>query len=271
MPLTSILFYILPSFLLAPFCKPLQKEPKVLICYAKLKPESISGYHMLILEPKHYLPSNIRVFKKQNEQVFAYLSLGEVNANADHFAKVSKYTLGKNEQWDSHYLNLNSPETLQVLLDLVAHYFAEGYDGLFLDNIDNYAQFGPQKDQKQALIELIRKIKTAFPAKKLIQNAGLELVPDTANYIHSIAIESVATNYDFTAQKYQLSDESRYNSLLASIEQIQNSFHKSILLIEYADDESLKRRVEERLSAVNCALFIGKIDLQQPPLLQLDK
>lgn len=270
MPLTNILFYILPSFLLSSFCRMEQKESKVLICYAKLKPEVVKGYKMIIVEPKHYLPSTIRVLKKQNEEIYAYISFGEVNSNADHYAKVAQYTSGKNEQWDSHYLNLESPETVKVLLDLVAKIFASGYDGLFMDNIDNFTQFGPQKDQHAAVIQLIKKIKNLYPNKKFIQNAGLELVPETAPYISSLAIESVATNYDFKHQTYQLSDEERWTSLRSAVLAIKNKFNKNVLLIEYADNPELKKAILNRVEDLNCALFMGTIDLQQQPQLDLN-
>lgn len=265
MPLTNFLIYLLPSFLFSSFCRLEQKEDKVLICYAKLKPELIKGYNMLIVEPKHYLPSNVRVFKKQNEEIFAYISLGEVNTNADHYAKVAQFTSGKNEQWDSHYLNLDSPQTIKVLLDIVAHIFATGYDGLFLDNIDNFTQFGPQKKQHQAVVELIKKIKKLYPNKKLIQNAGLELVPETAPYISSVAIESVASNYDFKHQTYQLSDDERWSNLRTAVLDTKYKYKKNILLIEYADNVPLKQAIIDRVDDLDCSLFIGTIDLQIQP------
>jgi uncharacterized protein (TIGR01370 family) len=265
MPLTNILFYLLPSFLFSSFCRLEQKEAKVLICYAKLKPELIKGYKMLIVEPKHYLPSNIRVFKKQNEEIYAYISFGEVNTNADHYAKVAPYTSGKNEQWDSHYLNLESPQTVKVLLDMVARIFASGYDGLFMDNIDNFTQYGPQKNQHHAVVDLIKKIKALYPTKKFMQNAGLELLPDTAPYISSVAIESVASHYNFNKQTYQLSDHERWDNLSSAVLATKNKFKKNILLIEYADTDELKQAIINRVHDMDCSLFIGTIDLQQQP------
>jgi hypothetical protein len=265
MPLTNILFYLLPSFLFSSFSRQEQKEAKVLICYAKLKPELIKGYKTLIVEPKHYLPSNIRVFKKQNEEIYAYISLGEVNTNADHYSKVAQYTTGKNDQWDSHYLNLETPQTSKVLLEIVARIYASGYDGLFLDNIDNFTQYGPQKGQHDAVIELIKKIKTTYPTKKLIQNAGLELVPETAPFISSLAIESIASHYDFEKKKYKLSDEERFAYLKSAVMAMQLKFKKNVLLIEYAEDPELKKAIKQRVQDLDYSLFIGPIDLQQPP------
>ena len=71
------------------------KKSNVLVCYGKLNPESVKGYKYVIVESKHYFPSNIRVLKAQNTKVFAYISLGEVNANAPHFNELKKKYLRK--------------------------------------------------------------------------------------------------------------------------------------------------------------------------------
>lgn len=251
--------------MLMPFCSFDQKATDVLICYGKLQPEEISGYHTLILEPKHYFASDIRVFKKQNKEVYAYISLGEVNVNAPHYTKLSAITTGKNEQWDSYYLDLESAKTNQVLFEIIDAIFATGYDGLFLDNVDNFNQYGPQKKQKQALIQLIQKIKSKYPAKKLIQNAGLALVPETHKYISSLAIESVASAYDFKSQQYQLSTEEHWKSMRANLIEIQKKYQKPIILIEYADSPKLFTQIQDRSNTFDCSLFVGTIDLQELP------
>jgi len=265
MLLTNILFYLLPAVFFTPFCRSDENSPAFLICYAKLDPAQIKGYQTLIVEPKHYLPSNVRVFKKHNKQVLAYISLGEVNSNADHYSKVSPYTVGKNELWDSHYLNLESPETVKILLDVIADLFASGYDGLFLDNIDNFSQYGPQKEQSGALVQMIKTIKSKYPSKKLMQNAGLELLPKTEDFISAIAIESVASHYDFKLKEYQLSDTDRWNERSTNVLNIKKWFHKPILLIEYADTKELLQDIQQRVSALDCDLFIGPIELQHLP------
>ena len=270
MPLTSVCLSLITSLMLMPTSSFDQKAPEVLICYGKLKPEEISGYQTLILEPKHYFASAIRVLKKQNKEVYAYISLGEVNANAPHYAELSALTSGKNEQWDSHYLNLEAPETTKVLLELIDSILATGYDGLFLDNIDNFNQYGPQREQKQALIQLIQKIKSKYPNKKLIQNAGLALVPETSTYISAIAIESVATAYDFKSQQYQISSEEQWNTLSADVIDVQKKYQKPIILIEYANSSALLVQILNRTNTLDCSLFVGAIDLQKLPTFHLN-
>ena len=46
-----------------------------------------------------------------------------------------------------------------------------------------------QKEQKKDLINLLKKIKEVYPKKEFLQNAGLDLVPETLPYINAIVVE----------------------------------------------------------------------------------
>lgn len=241
------------------------RKDSVLVCYGKLAPENIKGYKYLILESKHYFPSNVRVFKSQNEKVFAYISLGEVNENAIHYQDLKKLTLGKNKIWNSHYLDLSKKKTIETLMLIVDELFEKGYDGLFLDNFDNYTIHGPQKDQKAGIIELMQLIKKKYPKKMFIQNAGLELLPDTNSYVDAVAVESVVTDYDFKTQKYGLKKADQAQKYLSELDKIHQSYKIPVILIEYADSERLAAQIKDQLEDTKFDYFIGNIDLQTIP------
>lgn len=241
------------------------KNSTVLICYGKLKPETIKGYKYVILESKHYLPSNIRVIKSQNEKVFAYISLGEVNMHAVHYKNLKNNTLGKNKIWDSYYLDLSSPKTTEVLMTMIDQIFDKGYDGLFLDNIDNFTTHGPQKAQKAELVSLLKKINSKYPNKQFIQNAGMELADQTAPYINAIAVESIASSYDFTHKKYQLREKKEFEMLMDRAKSVNESTKVPVFLIEYSDSEKLNKQIMDRIRPSKFDYFIGNIDLQTLP------
>jgi hypothetical protein len=265
MRLIKILCCLLPTFLVTHFITSDMKDSSVLICYGKLKPETIKGYRYVILESKHYLPSNIRVIKTQNEKVFAYISLGEVNKNAPHYKDLKNSTLGKNTIWDSYYLDLSAPKTTEVLMGIVDGMFEKGCDGLFLDNIDNFTIHGPQKDQEPELIDLLKKIKAKYPKKLFIQNAGLDLTADTAPYVDAIAIESIATSYDFKAKRYKLREKKQFEMLMQKVQAATDKFKVPVFLIEYSDSESLNSKILDRIKSSKLDYFIGNIDLQTLP------
>ena len=120
----------------------------------------MSGHHAVEVArgTKEIKKEEITIIKKNNKNVLAYISLGEVNSNASHYNLLKDNTLGKNNNWNSHYLDLKSDKTTIVLMRLIKKNLDKGFDGLFLDNIDNYSSFGPQKNQRKELIELIKKI-----------------------------------------------------------------------------------------------------------------
>ena len=261
----KFLLYILPLFLLTNFVTSDMKKSSVLICYGKLKPEAIKGYSYVILESKYYLPSNIRVLKSQNEKVYSYISIGEVNANAPHYQLLKKHTLGKNKIWNSFYLNLKSPKTTEALLQIVKEDFEKGYDGLFLDNIDNFTTHGPQKDQKNELIGFLKLLKEMYPNKQFIQNAGLEIIDQTSPYINAVAIESVVSDYSFKTKSYKMRDNSQSEAYMKRIKAVNETYKTPIILIEYADSQKLYKKIEEKVMASNFEYFIGNIDLLNLP------
>src|SRR5688572_6307090 len=170
-------------------------KPNVFFCYGKLNPTEIVGFDYVILESKNYNASDIKKVKKLNGKVLAYISLGEINSQAKYYDLLKDLTLGKNENWDSYYLELKAEETSVILFSIIDKILADGYDGLFLDNIDNYTTYGFQKDQKNEIVSFIAKLKSTYPEHFILQNAGIELIPETAKFINGVVVESVASNY----------------------------------------------------------------------------
>ena len=259
------LIYILPLILLTNSFQNDMKKSSVLVCYGKLNPESVKGYKYVIVESKHYFPSNIRVLKAKNTKVFAYISLGEVNANAPPFNELKKNTLGKNKIWDSYYLDLNSEKTTATLMGIIDEIFANGYDGLFLDNFDNFTIHSPQKGQHEAVIALLKKIKEKYPTKMFIQNAGLDLISESSKYINDIALESVASSYDFKTKTYNLREKAQFEEYLNRIKFLNEKYKIPFILIEYADTSLLENQIVDRIGSADMDYFIGNIDLQKLP------
>ena len=265
MQLIKIILFVLPSLLVSDaFGNGINKN-SVFVCYGRLEPESIKGYSYVILESKYYTFYEVQRIKAQNDKVVAYISLGEINTNSAYFQQFNSDFSGKNEVWNSHYLNLKSEKTLEILMKMVDTILANGYDGLFLDNIDNFSDYGPQSNQKSEVIQLIKQIKTDYFNHILIQNAGLELINETNQYIDSVVIESVASNYTFEDKSYKLRDEFDFEEYVNKLVAIKNQYHLPVLLIEYADTILLRNAIEKRIKPSRFDYFIGNINLQTMP------
>lgn len=264
MRLFKMFFFILPS-LSVPVAHASLAKGTVLVCYGRLDPEMIKGYGCVILESEHYTGAEIKMIKSQNDKVLAYISLGEVNKNARHYPQLKNNTLGKNTVWDSYYLNLKDPETSKILMAIIDEQIAAGYDGFFLDNLDNYTRFGPQPDQKPEVVALLKAIFEKYPDQTFLQNAGLELIGETAAFIDGLLVESVATDYTFNDKKYRLRDETGFRALAAKLAAIKQAYKIPVILVEYADTTALRDSVDERLTNSGFDYFIGNINLQTLP------
>ena len=265
MQLIKIILFVLPSLLVSDaFGNGINKN-SVFVCYGRLEPESIKGYSYVILESKYYTFYEVHRIKSQNEKVVAYISLGEINENSAYFQQFNSDFSGKNEVWNSHYLNLKSEKTIALLMKMVDNILANGYDGLFLDNIDNFSDYGPQSNQKALVVQLIKRIKTDYFNHILIQNAGLEFINETGQYIDSIVVESVASNFTFEDNSYKLRDEFEFETYFSKLVSIKNQYHLPILLIEYANTIQLRDAIEKRIKPSRFDYFIGNINLQTSP------
>jgi polysaccharide biosynthesis protein PelA len=264
MRLINLFLFLLPSVLI-PRMFAATGKASILVCYGRLEPELVKNYSHVIVDQGNYTPAEVRQLKAQNEKVLAYISLGEVNTNAKHYNLLKNSTIGKNATWDSHYLDLSSEKTVDVLLGVIDQAISQGYDGFFLDNFDNFGPWGKQTAQKDALVSLLKKINAKYPHHTFLQNAGLDLVAETAAYVDGLVVESVATDYSFAMKKYKLRDEKDFAERAARLTAIAQLHHLPISLIEYADTKALRDAAEKRLKRVGFDYFIGQVDLQSIP------
>ena len=245
------------------------KNENILVCYGDFYAQKIENYNYVVVEPSLFSKVDVDLLKKQNGFITAYISLGEVNEGALHYEKIKNETIGKNENWNSHIININAPETNKALHYLIdKHLQKKGFDGLFLDNIDNYTPYGPTPEKKEELLAFLDSIKTKYPDKLLIQNSGLLLLEDTKKFIDVVVVESVATDYDFEHNKYQLRSEKEFEQRIKEIQETKKKYNIPIFLIEYANTKALSDKIKNRLSKKKVNFFISEINLQKLPKLE---
>lgn len=261
----KLFFLVFPSILGFGVADDSCAQSSVFFCYAKLDPLEVKGYSYVVIESKNYSIPDVKKFKKLNGNVLAYISLGEVNSQAKYYNLLKNNTLGKNETWDSYYLDLKSPETSQTLFTIIDQILADGYDGLFLDNIDNFCSFGFQKDQKAEAIQFMTDLNAKYPEHIFIQNAGLELVDRTSGLVDALVVESVASDFTFDDKIYKLRNQPDYDKYIRKLLQIRRKYKLPVILVEYADTQYLHDEIIKRVNRTGFMYFIGSIDLQGIP------
>ncbi|MFL0094212.1 endo alpha-1,4 polygalactosaminidase [Tenacibaculum maritimum] len=241
-------------------------KDNIFLCYGKVPVQQIVDFKYVILEEAHYTKEEVSEIKKKNDNVLCYISLGEVHQYVSFYKEAKKYTLqGKNTTWNSYYLDLEQKPLQHILLQNIQEKLRKGFDGLFLDNIDNYGPYGKQKHLQKKLVEFLATIKNNFPTIYLMQNAGLPLVEYTHPYVNSVAIESVITNYDFQHKEYKFRKRRERKRIIKALQKIEYEYKIPFLLIEYTNNKRKYRKIKRKLKRHNWNLFIGQIDLQRKP------
>lgn len=240
-------------------------QSTVLVCYGDVNPDKIQGYKYVILESEHYNAFDVKLIQENNDLVLGYISLGEVSSKRYYYKQIKDKTAGKNPIWDSYYLNLNDSTTQSVIMGLVDRIRQKGFHGLFLDTVDVFGPWGPQSDQVGSYVNFISLIKEKYPDLHLMQNAGLPIVPRVKDYINSVAIESVVTDYNFEKEDYRMRKISEFHQKMTELKTLNKNYNLPIILIEYADSEAMFNKVKSQLSNQDWDYFIGNIGLDNLP------
>ncbi len=243
----------------------IKNQETLFICYGKLNPKSVVGYKYVILESSFYTSVEIQQFKENNETVFAYLSLGEVNQYSKLYDRLELTFIGKNDNWNSFLLNLDLEITTTILAESIDEYIKLGYHGIFFDNLDNFGIHGKQTAQKNSLLAFIKNMKSQYPNHLFIQNAGFEFIDFTYPLVDAVLVESVASYFDFTTTTYQLRSEEEFKVRLDTLNMIHNQYKIPVLLVEYANSLERYNCIQDRLEPSEMPYFVGTIDLQTKP------
>lgn len=231
--------------------------------YGKVKPDQITEQQMLILEPDNYNHIELVNLKKTGAKLIGYVSLGEVNPERWYYPLLKdRGFLGKNKNWNSYYINLADSVSRDILIDkVIPDIIKKGFDGLFLDTIDDVAPYTGHGNLQPYMVQLIKEIHKRYPKKKIIQNAGLFLLDKTRPYIDGVLIEDVATRYQFKNKEYILTPETEYHTRVDTIQSYKTRYHIPFYIVDYSDNPFLKKEITSRLDTLDIPFYIGNINL----------
>ncbi|WP_212747554.1 endo alpha-1,4 polygalactosaminidase [Fodinibius saliphilus] len=222
-----------------------------------------SKYDLLIVEPDNYSKAAVDTLNTPDNTLLGYISLGEVNKFRWYYPLMEEQGfIGINENWDSPYLNLADSTTRSILLDKVLpNIMTKGYDGLFLDTIDNVAPYTERSHLQPYMLEIIAGIKERYPKAVVVQNAGLFMLDRTHKYIDAVLIEDVATNYNFKRKDYHLRSTESYREKVDRIIKLKQEYDLPFLIVDFAKTYSLKKLARNRLDTLGMPYFISTIEL----------
>lgn len=237
------------------------------VCYTKVTPSQVMNYKLVIVEPDFYSKSEVDALKATGVKIIAYTTLGEVDPNRWYFPILEEHGfLGQNTNWNSHFLNLSDERTRHLIVDRVLpEIMMKGFDGIFMDTIDAVAPYTDRSNLIPYMSEIIHDIRSKYPKKIIIQNAGLFLLDKTSDVIDAILIEDIASGYDFEKNDYFIKNKNAFEERAQLVRNTTKDFNIPIFIVDFAEFETSIKEIKSRLDELNYPYFISNIQLSQLP------
>ncbi|MES2338062.1 MAG: endo alpha-1,4 polygalactosaminidase [Pseudomonadota bacterium] len=168
-------------------------------------------FDLLVLEPDHARP--IAPLRGTDSLLLGYVSFGEVERSRPYFARLDTVgALGEaNPNWpDARLADLRHAAWRDTLLDeAIPAILALGYDGIFIDTMDNAEAMERQDAHKwsgmvAAGVALIAAVRARFPGIRIMLNRGYAALPAAAGSIDYLLGEAMASRWNFAVQRYEL-------------------------------------------------------------------
>jgi uncharacterized protein (TIGR01370 family) len=184
---------------------------------AELPPTAFYGYDLIIFESDRHPPLEPLIDRKK--RVLGYLSLGEINETRGYFAeaRAEGLLLSENPNWaGSYFVDVrNERWTKRVIEELVPAILRRGFQGIFIDTMDNPPHL-ERTDAKayagmsEAGARLLRTLRRHYPRITVILNRAYDILPAVERDIDMVLGESVYADFDFAQKRYQRVEEGLY-------------------------------------------------------------
>ncbi len=189
-----------------------------MVYYSAAAPAAaFDAFGLLVLDSVAH-PS-LAELKDRGKILLGYISLGEVASYRGWFDDLSRQglLLAENPNWKgSFYIDLRDRRwTKRVIEEIVPAILFEGFDGLFLDTLDNPIHLERVEPETYAgmtaaAARLVRALRLHYPTIPIMLNRAYPLLPEVEDAIDMALGESVYADYDFETGTYGLVDPETY-------------------------------------------------------------
>lgn len=201
---------------------------------------NIKKFDLAILDPEAH--PDLAELKKSNTFVIGYVSLGEVGDYRWYWNLIAHepWILDKNPNWDSYMIDVRAPEWQALVIEkIIPQIIEKGFDGVFLDTIDNaeyLEKYYPAKKfpgARAAMINLIRVIRKKFPSIYIIVNRGFSMLSEISSVIDGVVAESIFTRIDFENNTVRLLTPDEYYMNIQRLVAARSKFNLTIFTLDY--------------------------------------
>lgn len=234
----------------------LAKTPPVIhnwLCYYGnvFGPDIYSRFDLVVLDSHHHPPLSTA---PDRPPMLGYLSVGEVDKKGPFWemARHQDFLVMENPFWNAWMVDVRHSAWQRLLLYVaVPAIFEKGFDGLFLDTFDSSLHLLTLPDGqrflgvKNALVKIVKSIKSMFPDKWIAVNRGLPVLPDIAPWIDFVVYEDLYSYYNDQTQTYEKISEASRAALMPYIKKgLAANPALGLLSIDYADADQPEMALE---------------------------
>lgn len=208
----------------------------------------LNKYDLLVFDSDKH-PA-LRPLQDRGKVLLGYISLGEVEQHRRHYQEVKgQGILGQeNKFWKGSYFvdQRDNRWAKRVLEDLIPRILQKGFNGIFLDTLDNPGHMErtdpvKNKGMTQAAVHLVKAIRHHFPKIKIMMNRGYELLPDVADIIDFEMAESLYSDYNFDTKIYQKTSKEDYDYQIQLLREIKKKHPKlQIVSLDYWNPDDIQ-------------------------------
>ncbi|SMH35934.1 endo alpha-1,4 polygalactosaminidase [Azospirillum agricola] len=161
----------------------------------------------------------LRPLKDRGKTLLGYISVGEVETHRPWFGLVKGWGIldQENPNWPgSFYVDVRDRRWVKLVVEgLVPALLRSGFDGVFLDTLDNPPHLERTDPKRWAgmtggAARLVGAIRRNWPQIRVMQNRAYEILPQTARSIDFALGESVYAGWDFAAKRPHLQSDEDY-------------------------------------------------------------
>ncbi|MES1932729.1 hypothetical protein T35B1_08969 [Salinisphaera shabanensis T35B1] len=231
-------------------------QPSVAIYYGNDVPVAmLDQFDWAVVESEHMGEGQLDALEQYGTQAFAYVSLGEAEHWRAGDTLPNEAFKARNEGWNSQAADLTRKEWGDYIINKrIRPLWSEGYRALFLDTLDSYRLFANDDDsvkaQQQALVGLIKRIRSEFPGVKLLLNRGFEILDQVRGDIVGVAAESLYKSWDVRTQSYRDVKPEDTQYVLDRLREVRNDYGLPAIAIDYVDpaDRDTARQTARRIA-----------------------
>jgi polysaccharide biosynthesis protein PelA len=237
------------------------------------RPEELQSFELIVLDSDASV--SLSALARPGRDVLAYLSLGEIEQHRPYFnwAKSAGILLGENPNWHgSFYVDVRQESWRKRVVDeLVPTILAAGFNGVFLDTLDDEAALEGQDPQsyrgmKTQAENLVRSLRESFPRMRIMVNRGYDLFPGIAPFVDILLGESVYTTYDVAHNGYLRVPAAQYKQQVELLNAARRANPKlRICSLDYWDPDARKeiRRIYRVERANGFAPYVATRELDR--------